>query len=84
MILLSQFTLESIFTHPGTIKLPHDKPVFLDKIRNSTISVSNCMEPLVLVNVPFDDVHLSIQDIMKMFALVEHGYPKTCLCFMKS
>jgi hypothetical protein len=84
MVLLSQFTLESIFTHSGAIKLPHDKPVFLDKIRNSPVPVSNSMEPLVLVNVAFDNVHLSIQDIMKMCALVEHGYPKTCLFLMKS
>jgi hypothetical protein len=72
MVWLGQFTLESIFTNPGTIKLTHDEPVFLDKIRNSPVPVSNSMEPLVLVNVAFNDVHLSIQDIMKMFALVEH------------
>jgi hypothetical protein len=72
MVWLGQFTLESIFTHSGTIKLPHNKPVFLDKIKDSPVLVSDSLEPLVLVNVAFDDVHLSIQDIMKMFALVEH------------
>jgi hypothetical protein len=79
MVWLSQFALESIFAHSGTIKLPHDEPVFLDKIKNSPVPVSNSVEPLVLVNVAFDDVHLSIQNIMKVFALVEHRFAKTRL-----
>jgi hypothetical protein len=72
MVLLGQFALESVFTRSGTIKLPHDKPVFLNEIRNSPVFVCNPVEPLVLVNVAFDDVYLSIQDVMKVFALVEH------------
>jgi hypothetical protein len=31
------------------------------------------MEPFMLVNVALDDIDLSIQNIMEMFALVEHG-----------
>jgi hypothetical protein len=84
MIWLSQFALEPIFAHSGTIKFPHDKSVFLDEIKNSPIPVSNPMEPLVLVNVALDDVHLSIQNIMEMFAFAEHRQPNPSPYFLKS
>jgi hypothetical protein len=84
MVWLSQFALESIFAHPGTIKFSHDKSVYLNEIKNSPIPVSNSMEPLVLINVALDDVDLSIQNIMKMFAFAEHRQPKPSLYFVKS
>jgi len=72
MVLLSQFALESVFARSRTIELPHDKPVFLNKIGDSLILVRNPMEPFMLVNVALDNVYLSIQNIMEMFAFVEH------------
>jgi len=72
MVLLSQFALESVFARSRTIELPHDKPVFLNKIGDGLILVRNPMEPFMLVNVALDNVYLSIQNIMEMFAFVEH------------
>jgi len=72
MVLLSQFALEPIFACSRTIELPHDKAVFLNKIGDSLILVRNPMEPFMLVNVALDNVYLSIQNIMEMFAFVEH------------
>jgi hypothetical protein len=73
MVFLSQFALESVFAHSRTIELPHDKAVFLNEIKNGLFLVGNPLEPLVLVNVTLDNVYLSIQNIMEMFAFVEHG-----------
>jgi hypothetical protein len=70
---LSDFTVKPVFAHAGAVEFPHDKPVFFNEIRNGLVSVGNAVEPLVLVNVTLDNVHLSAQDIMKMFTLVEHG-----------
>jgi hypothetical protein len=82
MVLLSQFALESVLARTGTIEFPHDKAVFLNEIKDSLISVRNPKEPFMLVNVALDNVYLSIQDIMKMFAFVEHG--ETVSVFAKS
>ena len=72
MVLLSQFALESVFARSRTIELPHDKAVFLNEVEDSLILVRNPMEPFMLVNVALDNVYLSIQNIMEMFAFVEH------------
>lgn len=80
--MLSQFALESVFAHSKTIELPHDKAVFLNEIKDSLIFVRNPLEPFVLVNVALDNVYLSIQNIMEMFAFVEHG--QTVSVFIKS
>ena len=72
IILLSQFTVKPVFARTGTVEFPHDKSVFLYEIKNGPVLVRNSLEPLVLVNVAFDNVQLSIQDIMKMFAFIEH------------
>jgi len=82
MVLLSQFAVESVFAHSRTIELPHDKAVFLNEIKNGLIFVRNPLEPFVLVNVALDNVYLSIQNIMEMFAFVEHG--QTVSVFVKS
>jgi hypothetical protein len=71
-------------THARTVKFPHDKAVFLDEIENGPVFVRDPVEPLVLVNVTLDDVHLSVQDIAKMFAFVEHGDPNPSSHFSKS
>ena len=73
MVLLSQFALESVFARSRTIELPHDKAVFLNEIEDSLILVRNAMEPFMLVNVALDNVNLGIQNVMEMFAFVEHG-----------
>jgi hypothetical protein len=73
MVLLSQFALESVFARARTIELPHDKAVFFNEIKNGLVLVRDPMEPFMLVNVALDDIYLSIQNIMEMFALVEHG-----------
>ena len=73
MVLLSQFALESVFACARTIELPHDKAVFFNEIKNGLVLVRDPMEPFMLVNVALDDIYLSIQNIMEMFALVEHG-----------
>jgi hypothetical protein len=73
MVLLSQFALESVFARSRTIELPHDKAVFFNEIKNGLVLVRDPMEPFMLVNVALDDIYLSIQNIMEMFALVEHG-----------
>jgi hypothetical protein len=82
IILLSKFTVESVLARTGTVELPHNKAVFLNKIKDGFIFVRYPLEPLVLVNVALDNVNLSIQDIMKMFAFVEHG--QTVSVFVKS
>ena len=82
MVLLSQFAIESIFARTGTVELPHNKSVFLNKIKDGFIFVRYPLEPLVLVNVALDNVNLSIQDIMEMFAFVKHG--QTVSVFVKS
>jgi hypothetical protein len=82
MVLLSQFALKSVFARSRTIELPHDKAVFLNEIKDSLIFVRNPMEPFMLVNVTLDYVYLSIQNIMEMFAFVEHG--QTVSVFVKS
>lgn len=73
MVLLSQFALESVFARARTIELPHDKAVFFNEIKNGLVLVRDPMEPFMLVNVALDDIYLSIQNIMEMFAFVEHG-----------
>lgn len=70
---LGVFTVKPIIAHTGTIEFPHNKSVFFNEIKDRPVSVGNAVEPLVLVNVTLDDVHLSVQDIMKMFTFVEHG-----------
>ena len=82
MVLLSQFALESVFARSRTIELPHDKAVFLNEIEASLILVRNPMEPFMLVNVALDNIYLSIQNIMEMFAFVEHG--QSVSVFVKS
>ena len=82
MVLLSQFALESVLARTGTIEFPHDKTIFFNEIKDGLIFVRNPLEPLVLVNVALDNVYLSIQDIMEMFAFVEHG--QTVSVFVKS
>lgn len=72
MVLLSQFALESVFAHSTTIELAHDKAVFLNEIKDGLIFVRNTLEPFMLVNVALDNVDLRVQDIMEMFAFVEH------------
>jgi len=84
MVLLSQFALESVLARSRTIELPHDKAVFLNEIRNSLVFVRNRMEPFMLVNMTLDNVNLSIQDIMQMFAFVEHGELTTLPVVLKS
>lgn len=69
---LSDFTVKPVFAHAGTIELPHDKPILFNEIKNGPVSVRNAKEPLVLVNVALNNVHLSVQDIMEMFTFVEH------------
>ncbi len=81
---LSDFTIKPVFAHSGTVEFPHDKPVFFNKVRDGLVFVGNAVEPLVLVNVAFDDVHLSAQDIMKMFTFVEHVKPKSSPYYLKS
>ena len=76
------FTVESVLARTGTVELPHNKAVFLNKIKDGFIFVRYPLEPLVLVNVALDNVNLSIQDIMEMFAFVEHG--QTVSVFVKS
>ena len=73
MIILGQFALEAVLAGAGAVKLPHDKSVFLDEIRNGSVPVLNSVEPLVLVDVALDNVDLSVKDLMQMFAFVEHG-----------
>ena len=80
--MLSQFALESVFARSRTIELPHDKAVFLNEIKDGLVFVRNPMEPFMLVNVALDNVYLSIQNIMEMFAFVEHG--QTVSVFVKS
>jgi hypothetical protein len=70
---LSDFTVKPVFAHAGAVEFPHDKTVFFNEIRNGLVFVPNSVEPLVLVNVPLDNIYLSIQNIMEMFAFVEHG-----------
>jgi hypothetical protein len=81
---LSDLTIKPIAAHARAVKLPHDKPVFLYEIENGLVFVRDSLEPLVLVNVTLDDVHLSIQDIAKMFAFVEHAFPMTASYRLKS
>ena len=82
MVLLSQFALESVFARSRTIELPHDKAVFLNEVEDSLILVLNPMEPFMLVNMALDNIYLSIQNIMEMFAFVEHG--QSASVFVKS
>jgi hypothetical protein len=82
MVLLSQFAVEPVFARSRTIELPHDKAVFLYEIKDSLIFVRNPMEPFMLVNVALYNVYLSIQNIMEMFAFVEHG--QSVSVFVKS
>jgi hypothetical protein len=82
IVLLSKFTVESVLARTGTVELPHNKAVFLNKIKDGFIFIRYPLEPLVLVNVALDNVNLSIQDIMEMFAFVEHG--QTVSVFVKS
>jgi hypothetical protein len=81
---LSDFTIKPVFARSGTVEFPHDKPVFFNKVRDGPVFVGNAVEPLVLVNVTLDNVHLSVQDIMKMFTFVEHGEPKPYRYCLKS
>jgi hypothetical protein len=84
IVLLSKFTVESVLARTGTVELPHNKAVFLNKIKDGFIFVRYPLEPLVLVNVALDNVNLSIQDIMEMFAFVEHGELDPFPVFLKS
>jgi len=84
MVLLSQFALESVFARARTIELPHDKAVFFNEIKNGLVLVRDPMEPFMLVNVALDDIYLSIQNIMEMFAFVEHRYPEPSSYCLKS
>jgi hypothetical protein len=76
MVFLRQFALESVFARSRAIELPHDKAVFFNEIINGLVLVLDPMEPFMLVNVALDDIYLSIQNIMEMFAFVEHGSPE--------
>ena len=84
MVLLRQFALESVFARTRTVKLPHDKAVFLNEIKDGLVFVRYPLKPLVLVYVTFNDVNLSIQDIMEMFAFVEHEELTTLPVLLKS
>jgi len=84
MVLLRQFALESVFTRTGTIKLPHDKAVFFNEIKDGFVFVRYPLKPLVLVDMTLNDVNLSLQDIMEMFAFVEHGELTTLPALTKS
>jgi hypothetical protein len=70
---LSDLTVKPVFAHAGAVEFPHDETVFFNEIRNGLVLVRNSVEPLVLVNVTLDNIYLSIQNIMEMFAFVEHG-----------
>jgi hypothetical protein len=81
---LSDFTVKPVIAHPGTVELSHDKPVFFNEIENGFVFVGNSLEPFVLVNVTLDNIYLSSQDIMKMFAFVEHRESKSSRYGLKS
>ena len=70
---LGEFTVKPIIAHTGTVEFPHNESVFFNEIENGPVPVGNAVEPLVLVHVTLDNVHLSVQNIMKMFTFVEHG-----------
>ena len=70
---LGQFALESIFTDSGAVKLPHDKTVFFNEIAHRLFFVRDSLKPLVLIYVAFNNIFLCVNDVMKVFALVEHG-----------
>jgi hypothetical protein len=70
---LGKFTFESVFTDPGAVKLPHDKPIPFNEIAHRLFFVFDSLKPLVLIHVALNNFFLGINDIMKMFALVKHG-----------
>jgi hypothetical protein len=70
---LGKFALESVFADPGAVKLPHDKPILFNEIAHCLIFVFDPLKPLVLIHVTLNNIFLSINDVMQMFALVKHG-----------
>jgi hypothetical protein len=82
--LQSQFALESVLAYARTVKFPHDKAIFLNEIKDGLVSVCYTLKPLVLVYVTLNDINLSIQDIVEMFAFVEHGRLNPFPVFVKS
>ena len=80
---MGEFTLKSVHADAGAVKLPHDKPVLVDKIINSPLLILNSLEPLVLVHMPFDDLYLGGQNVMQVSALVEHNPTRPLLKSLK-
>jgi hypothetical protein len=62
--LLGEFTLKPAHAHAGTVKLPHDEPVFFDKITDRSIPILYLLKPLVLVNVSFNEILLGFQNFL--------------------
>jgi hypothetical protein len=73
IVTLGKLAVESIPADAGAVKLPHDETVFLDEIVDGLLPVLYLIEPLVLINVPVDDVPLGIQDFPKVGTLLDHG-----------
>lgn len=72
LVELGKFALESVFTDPGAVKLPHDKPVPFNEVAHRLFFVFDPLKPLVLIHVTLDNVFLGVKDVMEMLALVKH------------
>ena len=70
--LLSEFTIKPTHAHTGTVEFPHNESVFLYKITDRSISIFYMLKPLVLVDMPFNDILLRFQNFLQMLTLSDH------------
>lgn len=71
-VTLCEFTVESPFAYAGTVKLSHDEPILLNEITSGLLPVCDLVEPLVLIDMPFDNLPLRIKDFLDVRALFGH------------
>lgn len=70
--LQSEFTIKPTHAHTGTVEFPHNESVFLYKITDRSIPIFYMLKPLVLVDMPFNDILLRFQNFLQMLTLSDH------------
>jgi hypothetical protein len=58
--LLREFAIKSVFANPRAVELAHNESILFNKIANGLVSAFDLLEPLMLVNVAFNNFFLSL------------------------
>jgi hypothetical protein len=70
--LLCEFAIKSLLADPRAVEFPHNEAIFFNEIANGLVSALDLLEPLMLFNMPLDDLFLGIQYVLEPFASAEH------------